>query len=126
MGLLLEQANSVVNKGSPLPLPAFGHRSVCFSCGLSILRARSRSYNIKSDRPEWNIILRNVPPHLVSRLNRVCGACWMAAYREVRCQNQHDSNRSTLQDVGTAEHINIPASPALPVARQPSTSKEIK
>ena len=64
MALLHDRANTF-DEGSALPLPAFGHRSVCFSCGLSILRA-SRTYPLRSDRQERNILLRNVPLHLVN------------------------------------------------------------
>ncbi|KAJ8719174.1 hypothetical protein PYW07_016730 [Mythimna separata] len=85
--ILQDRANTFIDGVNPLPLPAFGHRSICFSCGLSILRA-SRTHAVRSDRPERNIILRKVPLHLVSRLERVCNACWLAAYREVRRQNQ--------------------------------------
>ncbi|CAG5056654.1 unnamed protein product [Parnassius apollo] len=42
--LLQDQANTI-SEG----LPAFGHRSICFTCGNSILRA-TRTYPVRQDR----------------------------------------------------------------------------
>ncbi|CAG4973512.1 unnamed protein product [Parnassius apollo] len=62
--LLQDQANTI-SEG----LPAFGHRSICFTCGISILRA-TRTYPVRQDRQERNILVRHVPLQLISRLER--------------------------------------------------------
>ncbi|XP_072946923.1 uncharacterized protein [Epargyreus clarus] len=109
--LLTNQANT---RETVLTLPAFGHRSVCFPCGNSILRAR-RTYSVQ-DRQERNILLRLVPLHLVSRMTRVCAACWRSATREVQRQQQHDSNRPHLEDLVLSGN-SIPDPPPLPPLR---------
>ncbi|KAL4718704.1 hypothetical protein ACJJTC_013050, partial [Scirpophaga incertulas] len=76
----------------PAPQPMFGHRSVCFACGVSILRART--HLVHPDCPERNIIMRWTVPHLMSQLTRVCTACWIAARRCVQRQMEHDANRT--------------------------------
>ncbi|CAG4952586.1 unnamed protein product [Parnassius apollo] len=90
--LLQDQANTI-SEG----LPAFGHRSICFTCGNSILRA-TRTYSVTQDRQERNILVVHVPLHLISRLERVCAACWRSATREFQRRDQHDSNRPSLSE----------------------------
>ncbi|CAG4976885.1 unnamed protein product [Parnassius apollo] len=57
--LLQDQANTI-SEG----LPAFGHRSIYFTCGNSILRA-TRTYPVRQDRQERNILVRHVPLYLI-------------------------------------------------------------
>lgn len=64
MVILQDRASTFID-GNAIPLPAFGHRSLCFSCGMSILRT-TRIHAVRSDRQERNIILRKVPLHLVN------------------------------------------------------------
>lgn len=54
-----------MSEGSAMPLPALGHRRICFPCGNSILRA-PRTYPVRHDRQERNILMRLVPLHLVN------------------------------------------------------------
>ncbi|CAG4978258.1 unnamed protein product [Parnassius apollo] len=111
--LLQDQANTI-SEG----LPAFGHRSICFTCGNSILRA-TRTYPARQDRQERNILVRHVRLHQISRLERVCAACWRSATRELQRRDQQDSNRpglseAILPDVGSSSDLNIPELPPPP------------
>ncbi|CAG5055816.1 unnamed protein product [Parnassius apollo] len=109
--LLQDQANTILEG-----LPAFGHRSICFTCGNSILRA-ARTYPVRQDRQERNILVRHIPLHLISRLERVCAACWRSATRELQCRDQQDSNRSSphrKDPIGSSSDLNIPEPPPLP------------
>ncbi|KAL0860542.1 hypothetical protein ABMA27_009913 [Loxostege sticticalis] len=75
--------------------PEVGHQSVCFGCGVSLLRtSERRTYQIRPDCPQRDVILQWTPLHLVSRLERACAACWRAATRTVDRQQQHDLHRS--------------------------------
>ncbi|RVE40291.1 hypothetical protein evm_015059 [Chilo suppressalis] len=107
-----------------VPAPQYGHQQVCFGCGKSILR--SRSYRVSLHCPERNIILRWTPAHQVSRISRVCAACWRAANREVQRQHLHDGNQSSIEqiDVEPTESVPVipvpPPFPAGPLPVQPS------
>lgn len=46
-----------------IPALEFGHKHVCFGCGMSI--AKSRTYPVPLQCPERNIILSWTLPHLV-------------------------------------------------------------
>ncbi|CAG4930173.1 unnamed protein product [Parnassius apollo] len=53
---------------------------------------------------------------MISRLERVCAACWRSAIRELQRHDQHDSNRPSLSDailpdVGSSSDLNIPEPP---------------
>ncbi|CAG4978655.1 unnamed protein product [Parnassius apollo] len=50
------------------------------------------TYPVRQDRQERNILVRHVPLHLISRLEKVC-ACWRSATRELQRRDQQDSNR---------------------------------
>ncbi|CAG4980476.1 unnamed protein product [Parnassius apollo] len=55
----------------------------------------------------------------ISRLERVCAACWRSATRELQRRDQQDSNRpglseAILPDVGSSSDLNIPEPPPLP------------
>ncbi|KAF9413673.1 hypothetical protein HW555_008119, partial [Spodoptera exigua] len=113
---LLQNRVNTMSEGSAMPLPALGHRRICFPRVNSILRA-PRTYPVRHDRQERNILMRLVPPHLVSRMERVCAACWRSATREVQRQQQHDSNRPTVAHAVSIDDFNIPAPPPLPPSR---------
>ncbi|XP_045493201.1 uncharacterized protein LOC123692489 [Colias croceus] len=124
---LLQNRANTTSEGSILPLSAFGHRRVCLPCGNSILR--SRTYPVRHDREERNVLIRFVPQHLVSRMERVCAACWRSATREVQRQQQRDSNRPTLADTELSGDSVVPVPPPLPPTTpqivQPVTTKII-
>ncbi|RVE45293.1 hypothetical protein evm_010065 [Chilo suppressalis] len=95
------------------PEPMFRHRSVCFACGVSILRIRT--HLVHPDCPERNIIVRWTFPHLVSQLTRVCNACWIAARRNIQRQIQQDANRPVInEEIDSGEAPNVPVPPPLP------------
>lgn len=62
LGLLENRVN--MGEETFSTLPALGHRSICFPCGKSILRAQ-RTYPVHRNREESNILTRLVPLHLV-------------------------------------------------------------
>ncbi|CAB3262362.1 unnamed protein product [Arctia plantaginis] len=72
-----------IPEGEPVPPPMFGHRSVCYGCGISILRART--HLLKHNFSVRNVIIGQMSPHLVPYLTRVCHTCWRSAGR--KCQN---------------------------------------
>ncbi|RVE41531.1 hypothetical protein evm_013816 [Chilo suppressalis] len=113
---ILQNRANVMNDENILPLPAFGHGRVCFPCGNSILRAPI-TYPVNQDREERHVLNRLVPLHLISRMERVCAACWRAATRQVQRQQQHGSNRPILGDSTLSSNPFIPVPPPLPPPR---------
>ncbi|XP_045457322.1 uncharacterized protein LOC123667471 [Melitaea cinxia] len=104
-----------VPDGVPAQSPVSGHRNVCFACGISILRART--HLVHPDSPERNVIISWTFPHLVSHLNRVCTACWLAARRNVQKQTRQDANRpieAFNEETDNREPPHIPVTPPLP------------
>ncbi|RVE46560.1 hypothetical protein evm_008795 [Chilo suppressalis] len=86
-----------IEKGELPPPPMLGHMSVCFSCGISLLRCRY--HNVTSDCPERQIINQYIMPHLVDRLTKVCLACWSAATRRVEKKSLQYSNTTSTYHV---------------------------
>lgn len=50
-------------QAGPAPTALFGHTSVCFACGTSILRTRTS--RVPENSEERSVILRWTSPHLV-------------------------------------------------------------
>ncbi|RVE55314.1 hypothetical protein evm_000212 [Chilo suppressalis] len=104
--------DSIYYTTEEVPAPQYGHQQVCFGCGKSILR--SRSYRVSLHCPERNIILRWTPAHQVSRISRVCAACWRAANREVQRQQLYDANRSSIEQMDVEPTESVPVIPVPP------------
>ncbi|CAG9792702.1 unnamed protein product [Diatraea saccharalis] len=114
---LLQKHTNAINEESNMMseecLPILGHRSICYPCGISISRS-ARTYSVPHDVKERSILLESVPLHLVSRMERVCVACWMSAYREVKRQHQHDTNHSVPNVESIGDSPDAPVPPPLP------------
>ncbi|XP_045781841.1 uncharacterized protein LOC123878594 [Maniola jurtina] len=108
--------NALLPHGSQTP--RVGHQSVCYACGVSILRSKSR--RVPLDCFQRNIILQWIAPHQVTRMERVCCACWMAATRTVERQQLHDVQRLEISTTPGPGEINISV-PSLPVQNMNST-----
>ncbi|RVE41427.1 hypothetical protein evm_013921 [Chilo suppressalis] len=92
--------------------PAYGHLNICFGCGISI--TSRRTHRVQLDCPQRSMILRWTPAHLVSRLEKVCIACWLAATREFR--------RSVVRDPNRPDNVIEHSSPTLEVTERPETT----
>ncbi|CAG4980694.1 unnamed protein product [Parnassius apollo] len=110
----LNLANKALWTTSDLPEATLRRLQIgCALCGnpsLVLLDEPTSGLDVEYRREIWDMLL-------ISRLERVCAACWRSATREFR--DQHDSNRPSLSeailpDVGSSSDLNIPEPPPLP------------